>query len=150
MTKEEYEYRMKHTVTTSEFNKANEAYMQAGAIDKDTFCREWKQFHLYDSFVVDALTIKAKQSEKRLNDLKADVLEQSKHAADFFLRQAEDIRVQASRLMSPELHKIADRLDNQAASLLGDSSYLLRKMELNYKFSEADKKRLTYILEREN
>ena len=43
MLQKEFEERINRSVKHEEFIEANAMYMAAGDIDKDTFCREWKQ-----------------------------------------------------------------------------------------------------------
>lgn len=42
MTKQEFEERTGMTVTEDRFNEINEIYMNAGVLDKDEFCEQWK------------------------------------------------------------------------------------------------------------
>ena len=42
MTKQEFEERTGMTVTEDRFNEINEIYMNAGILDKDEFCEQWK------------------------------------------------------------------------------------------------------------
>lgn len=42
MTKQEFEARTGMTVTEDRFNEINEIYMNAGALDEDEFCEQWK------------------------------------------------------------------------------------------------------------
>ncbi len=43
MTRKEFEERTGLQVTEAEFRIVNDFYMSAGVMEKDTFCREWKQ-----------------------------------------------------------------------------------------------------------
>lgn len=43
MTRKEFEDRTGLQVTALEFSHVNDIYMSAGEMDKDTFCKEWKQ-----------------------------------------------------------------------------------------------------------
>ena len=43
MTRKEFEERTGLQVSAVELCKVNEIYMAAGEMDKDTFCKEWKQ-----------------------------------------------------------------------------------------------------------
>ena len=43
MTRKEFEDRTGLEVTALEFSKVHDMYMAAGEMDKDTFCKEWKQ-----------------------------------------------------------------------------------------------------------
>ena len=43
MTRKEFEDRTGLQVTALEFSSVNDIYMAAGEMDKDTFCKEWKQ-----------------------------------------------------------------------------------------------------------
>ena len=43
MKRKEFEDRTGLEVTALEFSKVHDIYMAAGEMDKDTFCKEWKQ-----------------------------------------------------------------------------------------------------------
>ena len=43
MTRKEFEDRTGLQVTAPEYSTVNDIYMAAGEMDKDTFCKEWKQ-----------------------------------------------------------------------------------------------------------
>ena len=73
MTQQEFETRFGQEVTTGSFDYANRVYMAAGNLDKDGFCKEWKNQHIRNSDTVAALTMKVETLRSTLQNYEKEI-----------------------------------------------------------------------------
>lgn len=86
MTKEEFEERSGWKVSDAEFARIESAYMSAGEMDKDAFCRHWRECG--KNPLVEALLSESVKREERIAALaeeKKALLSQREELAEFLL-----------------------------------------------------------------
>lgn len=127
MTIEEYSTRMGYLGFPSdeEYTNANLAYMMAGDMDKDTFCKEWKKHG--SSPLVRLLSQAANSRDVAYRETKT----KERQTAHALLREADEIRAGG-------LEDSADAIDNIAAKLIGRKDCIIWKLSKGFALGEAD------------
>ena len=127
MTIEEYTVRMGYLGLPSdeEYTKANLAYMMAGNMDKDEFCKDYRKHK--DSVIIATLAEAANSREIAYRDKEI----KERQTAHALLRTADTIRMDGH-------HDEADQLDRIAAGLIGRKDCIKWKIKKDYLLSEAD------------
>ncbi len=128
MTIVEYSTRMGYTEICSqeEYAHADAIYLNAGNLDKDAFCTDYKKHK--GSIIIDALGDKVNSQAIWIRD-KQTKERQSAHA---LLRQSDDIRAGG-------MEDAADAIDNIAAKMIGRKDCIAWKLEKGFTLSETDK-----------
>lgn len=118
MTQKEFEDRIGRKVTTEEYAYADALYMNAGDIEKDDFCREYKT--IKDCRTVKEVLEGACFNKARAQKLHKDLLD----LAEFLIAQ----------------HALTDNeeLRKKAISILGEADYIRRKIALGFPFDQTD------------
>lgn len=105
MQKEEFEERTGWKVSASEYATVERAYMLAGEMDKDAFCRHWKECGknpLVVAMIAEGL--KREEREARLEKERRQLLASREEEAEFLLGKScayddSDFRDEAIRLI---------------------------------------------------
>lgn len=126
MTNQEFFDRTQIKVSESEFSQIHEMYMEAGDMDKDVFCREYKAHS--ESILLQTYF----RQSNRLKD-KMD------RARGYIYQMADFLVDQANACSSMELRK-------KAIEILGIQEYLNRKIQKGYGLWDVDKTDLQEIL----
>lgn len=128
MTINEYSTLMgyEETCEMAEYETADFIYMMAGDMNKQDFCREYKE--VGSSPLILALAENANKFEKAYRDKQ----EQEKKTAEALLRASDDLR-DASE------DEFADRTDRITERLIGRKEIVLWKMEHLATLSDKDK-----------
>lgn len=128
MTIEEYSTLMgyEETCEFAEYETANFIYMMAGEMDKQTFCKEYKE--VGQSPLVLTLAEAANSREIAYRD-KETKERQTAHA---LLREADEVRTGG-------MDDSADALDRIAAKMIGTRDCIAWKLNKGYELSESDK-----------
>ena len=132
MTIEEYSTRMGYLGFPSdkEYVKANFAYMMAGDMDKDEFCKDYRKHK--DSVIIAALADAANSRGIAYRD-KETKERQTAHA---LLREADEIR-------EGGMEASADAIDKIAATLIGRKDCIKWKLHKGFALSETDNEYIT-------
>lgn len=127
MTIEEYSTLMgyENTCEFAEYETANFIYMMAGEMDKQTFCREYKE--VGSSPLVLTLAEAANSREIAYRD-KVTKERQTAHA---ILREADDLRAAGH-------DDSADQLDRIATTLIGRKDCITWKLNKGFALSDTD------------
>lgn len=135
MTIEEYSTRMGYLgfCSDKEYTNANLAYMMAGNMDKDEFCKDYRTHR--DSVIIATLADAANSREIAYRD-KETKERQTAHA---LLREADEIR-------EGGMEASADAIDNIAATLIGRKDCIKWKLHKGFALSETDNEYITYNL----
>lgn len=139
MTQQEFETRFGQEVTPESFDYANRVYMAAGNIDKDQFCKEWKNQHIRNSDTVATLTIEVEHCQATIKNLKRQV-EKSDLCLQEFRDQMVDFLILQAETWS------ASDLREKAIRIVGETEYIRRRLEMNLGLWEDDRKALVEIL----
>lgn len=119
MLQKEFEERIGRSVTAEAFENIEKIYMNTD-LDKDAFCKAWKDNRgLLNE--VETKTI-----------LVRELYEQRNEMANFLIEQAEQWSV--------------GDLRDKAIAMIGEKEYLRRKIEKGYNLWDADKKLLMEVL----
>ncbi len=133
MLQKEFEDRTGMTVTAEEYSKIEKLYMQAGQMDKDTFCEEYKK--VAKSKLVEELQTSLRISEGKVRTAKMQLeaaAARENDMADFLIEQAEKWA--------------ATDLRAKAIEMLGSAEYLRRKIEKGFNLWEVDRELLISVL----
>jgi len=132
MTIEEYSTRMGYLGFPSdeEYVKANLAYMMAGNMDKDEFCKDYRKHK--DSVIIATLADAANSRDIAYRD-KQTKERQTAHA---LLREADEIR-------QGGMEASADAIDKIAATLIGRKDCIKWKLHKGFALSETDNEYIT-------
>lgn len=140
MTQQEFETRFGQEVTPESFDYANRVYMAAGNLDKDQFCKEWKNQHIRNSDTVTALTmeVEALQRQAKANH---DALEGALKLQDELAYFIADMAHLAFNAIGngAELRK-------KAIQVLGKREYLKHVITRGYELEQFDRDALVEIL----
>lgn len=124
MTNQEFEERVGWKVTSEEFNAINELYMVTD-MDKDTFCKEYREMHS-GSIEMNKVLL---EIGKKLGDIMAtnekiikDAQKRNEELADMMIRKADEYDV--------------DDLYTEAKKLIGEKQVIIKKLEYEYELSE--------------
>lgn len=131
MTIQEYSNLMgyKELCTMEEYTEANLAYMMAGEMDKQTFCREYKK--IGSSPLVRALALYANSKEVNCCALEA----KQRQTALKLVGEAFDIR----RIHDVEGAEVsAEAIDELAAQLIGRKDCIKHKLAKGYTLGQGD------------
>lgn len=133
MTQKEFEDRTGIKVSASDYSNIETMYMMAGNMDKDVFCKEYKNHK--DSLLLQELFKKIKtirgQYEERINEIE-DLHKQKDQMADFLITQAEKWS--------------ASDLREKAIEMLGMKEYIRRKVCRGHNLWYDDREALNEIL----
>lgn len=133
MLQKEFEERIGRSVSEEEFIEVNAMYMAAGEIDKDVFCREWKQ--IGESPLVKGLFETSYNLNQALQEHKLmlnETQEMLSDAADAIIEQSEEC-------ITFGVPHVAEELDKKAAWLVGRKEVALRKTKGGFTFTDADR-----------
>lgn len=126
MTIEEYSERMGYQATMEEYTKADPIYLNAGNLDKDTFCKDYKKHK--GSVIIETLAERCNAQEIGLRD----AMQKERNAAHVMLREADEIR-------KGGMDASADAIDHIAYLLLGKRDGIKWKLNKCFTLSETDK-----------
>lgn len=128
MTINEYSTLMgyEETCEMAEYETANFIYMMAGDMNKQDFCREYRE--VGSSPLILALAENANKFEKAYQEKQ----EQENKVAEALLRASDDLR-DASE------DEYADRIDRISERIIGRKEIVMWKLEHLAKLSDADK-----------
>lgn len=132
MTIEEYSTLMGYTETCemAEYETANFVYMMAGDMDKQSFCKEYKEVGC--SPLILALAEAANKVGMAYRTLQG----KERDVAHAILRQADGIRIDG-------YDEAADQLDKIAAKQIGRKDCIKWKLNKGYRLSETDNEYIT-------
>ncbi len=139
MTQQEFETRFGQEVTTECFDYANRVYMAAGELDKDQFCKEWKNQHIRNSDTVNALTMEVESCQATIKNLKRQV-----EKSDLGLEEFRDQMVDFLILQTEKWG--ASDLREKAIRIVGETEYIRRRLEMHLGLWDDDRKALVEIL----
>lgn len=139
MTQQEFETRFGQEVTTESFDYANRVYMAAGNLDKDQFCKEWKNQHIRNSDTVTALTIEVESCQATIKNLKRQIEKSDLCLEEFRDQMVDFLILQAEKWSASDLREKAIRI-------IGETEYIRRRLEMNLGLWEDDRKALVEIL----
>ena len=126
MTLQEFNQRTSANLTEQQYSSVEEMYMNAGDIDKDVFCNDWKKHH--DSNLLhifyNQLDCLGKELDKANNEIH--------ELAIYILKQAEVCS--------------APSLRQKAIQMLGVETYLRVKIQKGYNLWQKDLNALVEIL----
>lgn len=127
MTIEEYTTRMDYLGFPSdeEYTKANLAYMMAGNMDKDEFCKDYRKHK--DSVIIATLAEAANSREIAYRDKET----KERSTAHAILREADGLRAAGH-------DDSADQLDRIATTLIGRKDCITWKLNKGFALSETD------------
>ena len=134
MLQKEFEERIGRSVSEQEFIEANAMYMAAGDIDKDTFCREWKQ--IGESPLVRGLFDTAYNLNQALQEHKLMVnecREMLSDAADAMLEICNGI------LDGKTVEHTTQELTKKAWWLVGQKEVTKRRVQNGYRLDDKDR-----------
>lgn len=132
MTIEEYTAKMGYLGFPSdeEYVKANLAYLMAGNMDKDEFCKDYRKHK--DSAIIATLAETANSRDMAYRDEKAKE-QQTAHA---LLRESDEIR-------QGGMDASADAIDKIAAMLIGRKDCIKWKLHKGFALSGTDNEYIT-------
>lgn len=137
MTQQEFEKRIGTEVSSDTFDYANRVYMAAGDMDKDAFCKDWRDEYVNESKIVSALTVEVECLNDALNNANNCYENAERGMRDFISQMADFLIIQAEKWSASDLRE-------KAIKLVGEKDYLRRKLEMKFDLWEADR---TMILE---
>lgn len=129
MTIEEYSTRMgyEQTCDMAEYTIANCAYMMAGNMDKDTFCKEWKKHG--QSPLVRLLSEAANSRDVAYRE----EITKERQVAHSILRESDNVRGGFN-----DNDESAETLDRIAAKLIGRPDCIKWKLEKGFALGDED------------
>ena len=139
MTQQEFETRFGQEVTPESFDYANRVYMAAGNLDKDEFCKEWKNQHIRNSDTVATLTIEVESCQATIKNLKRQIEKSDLCLEEFRDQMVDFLILQAEKWSASDLREKAIRI-------VGETEYIRRRLEMNLGLWEDDRKALVEIL----
>ena len=139
MTQQEFETRFGQEVTPESFDYANRVYMAAGNLDKDEFCKEWKNQHIRNSDTVATLTIEVESCQATIKNLKRQIEKSDLCLEEFRDQMVDFLILQAEKWSASDLREKAIRS-------VGETEYIRRRLEMNLGLWEDDRKALVEIL----
>lgn len=132
MTQQEFEKRIGTEVSSDTFDYANRVYMAAGEMDKDTFCKDWRDQYVSESRIVSALTVEVEELTDALNNAKKCYEIAARGSRDVISQMADFLIIQAEKWSAFDLRE-------KAIKLVGEKDYLRRKLEMKFDLWEADR-----------
>lgn len=126
MTQKEFESRTGMILTSEEFEKINGMYLEAGNIDKDAFCSDYKE---HSNSVL--LNIYYEQSERLKNKLDSFRHKQTE-TAYFLIKKS---------MVGGDKDMIT-----MAISLIGEQKYIQHKLEKGYNLLAVDKELIIKLI----
>lgn len=128
MTIEEYSTRMEYLgfCSDEEYTNANLAYLMAGNMNKDEFCKDYRKHK--DSVIIATLAESANSKEMAYRD-KVTKERQTAHA---LLRESDAVRAGG-------MQDSADALDRIAAKMIGIKDCIAWKLSKGFALSDNDK-----------
>ena len=139
MTQKEFETRFGQEVTPESFDYANRVYMAAGNLDKDDFCKEWKNQHIRNSDTVATLAIKVEINQATIKNLKRQIEKSDLCLQEFRDQMVDFLILQAEKWSASDLRE-------KAIKIVGETEYIRRRLEMHLGLWEDDRKALVEIL----
>jgi hypothetical protein len=134
MLQKEFEERIGRSVSEQEYVEANAMYMAAGDIDKDTFCREWKQ--IGESPLVKGLFDTAYNLNQALQEHKLMLNECREMLSD----AADGILEICNGLLDGEtVEHTTQELTKKAWWLVGQKEVTKRRIQNGYQLDDKDR-----------
>lgn len=127
MTIEEYSTRMGYagTCEMEEYQTADAIYLNAGNMDKDEFCKDYRKHK--DSVIIATLGDRVNSQAIYIRDKHV----KERQTAHSILREADEVRTGG-------MDASADSLDKIAARLIGRADCIKWKLEKGFQLSEED------------
>lgn len=134
MLKKEFEERIGRSASLDEFTEANGMYMAAGEMDKDEFCREWKQVgqsRLVQCLYNTAYNLNEVLQEKNL--LLSEAHELRSEIGDRLLLITDDA------LSGAPQKSLTHELESLTYWILGQKEVVCRKVKKDYLLNDNDR-----------
>lgn len=142
MTKQEFEKRIGTEVSNDTFDYANRVYMAAGNIDKDAFCKDWREEHVSESRIISYLVCEIEDCRGTIKNQKRQ-LEADQKCLDSFTDQMVDFLVlQAEKWSASDLRR-------KAIDMVGVQEYIRRRIVFGFGLWDDDRTALVEILKSE-
>ena len=139
MTKQEFETRTGTKVTDGAFFYINRVYMAAGEMDKDAFCKDWRDEYVSKSKIVSYLTSEVESTKGSNEYLRSEFVRVSKGLHDFTDQMVDFLIIQAEKWSASDLRE-------KAIKMVGIKEYIRRKLEMKFGLWEADRQALLEII----
>ena len=139
MTQKEFETRFGQEVTPGSFDYANRVYMAASNLDKDEFCKEWKNKDIRNSDTVSTLTIEVENCQATIKNLKRQVEKSDLCLQEFRDQMVDFLILQAEKWSATDLRE-------KAIKIVGIKEYIRRRIEMKLGLWESDRQALLEIL----
>ena len=139
MTQKEFETRIGTEVATETFEYANRVYMAAGDMDKDEFCKDWRDEYVSESKIVSALTLEVETLNSALKNANTCYERAEQSLRDFSSQMADFLIIQAEKWSASDLRE-------KAIKLVGIKEYITRRLEMKFGLWEEDRKALLVLL----
>ena len=143
MTQQEFETRFGQEVTTECFDYANRVYMAARSLDKDEFCKEWKNQHIRNSGLITALTMEVEFLQGTVKNMENQVRAEEECLNTFRSQMVDFLILQAEKWSATDLRE-------KAIKIVGIKEYIYRRIEMKLGLWEADRLALLEILKKED
>lgn len=143
MTQQEFEARFGQEVTPECFDYANRVYMAAGDVDKDEFCKEWKNQHIRNSGLITALTMEVEFLQGTVKNMENQVRAEEECLNTFRSQMVDFLILQAEKWSATDLRE-------KAIKIVGIKEYIYRRIEMKLGLWEADRLALLEILKKED
>ncbi len=139
MTQKEFETRFGQEVSSECFDYANRVYMAAGDMDKDEFCKEWKNQNIRNSDVVTALTMEVENLQGTVKNLERQIRNDEENLTSFRNQMVDFLILQAEKWSASDLRE-------KAIKIVGIKEYIRRRIEMKLGLWESDRQALLEIL----
>lgn len=143
MTQQEFEARFGQEVTPECFDYANRVYMAAGNVDKDEFCKEWKNQHIRNSGLITVLTMEVESLQGTVKNMENQVRAEEECLKTFRNQMVDFLILQAEKWSATDLRE-------KAIKIVGIKEYIYRRIEMKLGLWEADRLALLEILKKED
>ena len=143
MTQQEFEARFGQEVTPECFDYANRVYMAAGNVDKDEFCKEWKNQHIRNSGLITVLTMEVEFLQGTVKNMENQVRAEEECLKTFRNQMVDFLILQAEKWSATDLRE-------KAITIVGIKEYIYRRIEMKLGLWEADRLALLEILKKED
>lgn len=143
MTQQEFEARFGQEVTPECFDYANRVYMAAGNVDKDEFCKEWKNQHIRNSGLITVLTMEVEFLQGTVKNMENQVRAEEECLNTFRSQMVDFLILQAEKWSATDLRE-------KAIKIVGIKEYIYRRIEMKLGLWEADRLALLEILKKED
>lgn len=139
MTQKEFEARFGQEVSSECFDYANRVYMAAGDMDKDEFCKEWKNQNIRNSDVVTSLTMEVENLQGTVKNLERQIRNDEENLTSFRNQMVDFLILQAEKWSASDLRE-------KAIKIVGIKEYIRRRIEMKLGLWESDRQALLEIL----